>query len=56
MRGKQSFVSGVRVTRLGEDVVLKRPGCVTFGAKRPDLKLRFLPVLDSVNLVLKAYP
>lgn len=47
--------TGVSVTRMGDDVVLNMPGNITFDVDRSDLKPNFVPVLDSVNLVLKEY-
>ena len=47
--------TGVSVTRMGDDVVLNMPGNITFGVDRSDLRGEFLPILDSVNLVLKEY-
>jgi len=47
--------TGVSVTRMGDDVVLNMPGNVTFDVDRSDLREEFLPVLASVNLVLKEY-
>lgn len=47
--------SGVSVTRIGNDLVLNMPGNITFDVDRSDLQGEFLPVLDSVGLVLKEY-
>ncbi|MGK0224288.1 MAG: outer membrane protein OmpA-like peptidoglycan-associated protein [Limisphaerales bacterium] len=47
--------SGVSVTRLGNDLVLNMPGNITFDVDRSDLRGDFVPVLDSVSLVLKEY-
>ena len=47
--------TGVSVTRMGDDVVLNMPGNITFDVDRSDLRPGFLPVLDSVSLVLKEY-
>lgn len=47
--------SGVSVTRMGDDVVLNMPGNITFDVDRSDLRGNFVPVLDSVSLVLKEY-
>ena len=47
--------TGVSVTRMGNDVVLNMPGNITFDVDRSDLKPNFVPVLDSVNLVLQEY-
>ena len=47
--------TGVSVTRMGDDVVLNMPGNITFDIDRSDLQDQFLPVLDSVSLVLKEY-
>ncbi len=47
--------TGVSVTRMGNDLVLNMPGNITFDVDRSDLQNNFLPVLDSVSLVLKEY-
>ena len=47
--------TGVRVVRMDDDIVLAMPGNVTFDVNRADLKAEFLPVLDSVSLVLEEY-
>ena len=47
--------SGVSVTRMGDDVILNMPGNITFDVDRTDLRGDFIPVLDSVSLVLKEY-
>lgn len=47
--------TGVSVTRLGDDLILNMPGNITFGVDRTDLRGDFIPVLDSVSLVLKEY-
>ncbi|MEM9620700.1 MAG: OmpA family protein [Pseudomonadota bacterium] len=47
--------TGVSVTRMGNDLVLNMPGNITFDVDRSDLRGEFLPVLDSVSLVLKEY-
>ncbi len=47
--------TGVSVTRMGDDVVLNMPGNITFGVDQADLRGDFVPVLDSVSLVLKEY-
>lgn len=47
--------SGVSVTRMGNDVILNMPGNITFDVDRTDLRGDFIPVLDSVSLVLKEY-
>jgi outer membrane protein OmpA-like peptidoglycan-associated protein len=47
--------SGVSVTRMGNDVVLNMPGNITFDVDRTDLRGNFIPVLDSVSLVLKEF-
>ncbi len=47
--------TGVSVTRMGDDLVLNMPGNVTFDVNRADLKNEFVPVLDSVGLVLNEY-
>ena len=47
--------TGVSVSRMGDDIVLNMPGNITFDINRTDLKNGFLPVLDSVNLVLNEY-
>lgn len=47
--------TGVHVVRMGDDLVLGMPGNVTFDVNRADLRSDFLPVLDSVGLVLGEY-
>jgi outer membrane protein OmpA-like peptidoglycan-associated protein len=47
--------TGVSVTRMGNDLVLNMPGNITFDVDRSDLRDQFLPVLNSVSLVLKEY-
>ena len=47
--------TGVSVTRMGNDVVLNMPGNITFGVDQADIQNNFIPVLDSVSLVLKEY-
>ncbi len=47
--------TGVSVTRIGNDLVLNMPGNVTFDVNRSDLKGQFVPVLDSLVLVLDEY-
>ena len=47
--------TGVSVTRMGDDVILNMPGNITFDVDRSDLKSGFLPVLDSVSLVLEEF-
>ncbi len=47
--------TGVSVTRMGNDVILNMPGNITFDVDRSDLRGNFIPVLDSVSLVLKEY-
>jgi outer membrane protein OmpA-like peptidoglycan-associated protein len=47
--------TGVSVTRMGNDVILNMPGNITFDVDRSDLRANFIPVLDSVSLVLKEY-
>ena len=47
--------TGVSVTRMGDDLVLNMPGNVTFGVGQADLRSGFIPVLNSVSLVLQEY-
>lgn len=47
--------TGVSVTRIGDDIVLNMPGNITFDVDRSDLRGEFMPVLDSVTLVLNEY-
>lgn len=47
--------SGVSVSRLGNDIILNMPGNITFDVNRTDLRGDFIPVLDSVGLVLEEY-
>ena len=52
---EQLLGTGVGVTRIGNDIVLNMPGNITFDVDRSDLQAGFIPVLDSVSLVLKEY-
>lgn len=47
--------TGVSVTRMGDDLVLNMPGNVTFGVNQSDLRSGFIPVLNSVSLVLQEF-
>ncbi|MEM7078264.1 MAG: OmpA family protein [Pseudomonadota bacterium] len=47
--------TGVSVTRMGNDVVLNMPGNITFDVNESNLRGNFIPVLDSVTLVLQEY-
>ena len=47
--------TGVSVTRMGDDVVLNMPGNITFAVNQSDLRGDFLPVLNSVSLVLEEF-
>lgn len=47
--------SGVRVVREGDNITLVMPGNITFDSARVDIKPNFLPVLDSVALVVKEF-
>lgn len=40
---------------MGDDLVLIMPGSLTFYVNQSDLKPGFLPVLDSVSLIMKAH-
>lgn len=47
--------TGVKVTRVGNKIVLDMPGNVTFKINSAGLRSRFFPVLDSVAKVAKHY-
>ena len=47
--------TGVGVTRVGDELVLRMPGNVTFESDRVELRSSFYEVLSSVGLVLKEY-
>lgn len=47
--------TGVSVTRMGNDVILNMPGNITFDVNQSNLRGDFVPVLDSVSLVLQEY-
>ncbi|WP_317928596.1 OmpA family protein [Halioxenophilus sp. WMMB6] len=47
--------TGVSVERSGDNINLIMPGNITFSSAKADLDPNFLPVLDSVVLVLKEY-
>lgn len=47
--------SGVRVVREGDNITLVMPGNITFDSAKIDIKPNFLPVLDSVALVVKEF-
>ncbi len=47
--------TGVGVQRIGNDIVLRMPGNVTFETDRSDIRPGFYDVLSSVGLVLQEY-
>lgn len=47
--------TGVGVTRVGNDIVLRMPGNITFETDRADIRPSFFEVLGSVALVVKEY-
>jgi outer membrane protein OmpA-like peptidoglycan-associated protein len=47
--------TGVGVTRIGDELVLRMPGNVTFESDRSDIRPSFYEVLNSVGLVLVEY-
>lgn len=47
--------TGVSITRRGEVIVLNMPSNITFGTEEDRVRREFLPVLNSVALVLKEY-
>lgn len=47
--------TGVSVTRYGNKIILNMPGHITFDVGRANLRSDFLPVLDSIGLVLEEY-
>ena len=48
--------SGVSVSRNGNQIILNLPSNVTFATDQDRLNAGFLPVLDSVAIVLNKYP
>ncbi len=47
--------TGVGVLRVGDELVLRMPGNVTFESNRVEVRSSFFEVLSSVGLVLKEY-
>jgi outer membrane protein OmpA-like peptidoglycan-associated protein len=47
--------TGVGVTRVGDELVLRMPGNVTFESNRSEIRSSFYEVLNSVGLVLVEY-
>ncbi len=47
--------TGVGVTRVGDEIVLRMPGNVTFETDRADIRPAFYDVLGSVALVIQEY-
>lgn len=47
--------TGVGVERVGDDIVLRMPGNVTFETDRSEIRPAFFEVLGSVGLVLQEY-
>jgi outer membrane protein OmpA-like peptidoglycan-associated protein len=52
----QLQATGVSVTRVGDQIVLNMPGNITFATDQAQLSPAFIPVLDSVAIVLNKYP
>lgn len=52
---KQLRDTGVSVMREGDNINLIMPGNITFATNSSDINPSFMPVLDSVGLVLKEY-
>ena len=52
---KQLRGSGVSVVRDGDNINLVMPGNITFDSGQSDIKSTFLPVLDSVILVVEEF-
>jgi outer membrane protein OmpA-like peptidoglycan-associated protein len=47
--------TGVRVSREGDNIRLIMPGNITFDVNRYNIRSQFLPVLDSVSVVLAEF-
>ncbi|HLR17797.1 MAG TPA: OmpA family protein [Alcanivoracaceae bacterium] len=47
--------TGVSVTRNGDEIILNMPGNITFDTDSFEVQRNFMPVLESVSLVLKEY-
>ncbi len=47
--------TGVSVTRAGDQIVLNMPSNITFATDRSEVQPQFLPVLNSVAIVLRKY-
>ncbi len=52
----QLQASGVSVSRAGDQIILNLPSNITFATDQDQLNAGFLPVLDSVAIVLNKYP
>ncbi len=52
----QLQASGVSVSRAGNQIILNLPSNITFATDQDQLNPGFLPVLDSVAIVLNKYP
>ncbi len=52
----QLQASGVSVSRAGDQIILNLPSNITFATDQDQLNGGFLPVLDSVAIVLNKYP
>lgn len=52
----QLQASGVSVSRDGDQIILNLPSNITFATDQDQLNGGFLPVLDSVAIVLNKYP
>jgi outer membrane protein OmpA-like peptidoglycan-associated protein len=47
--------TGVSVTRVGDQIVLNMPSNITFATDRSEVQPQFMPVLNSVAIVLRKY-
>lgn len=52
----QLQATGVSVSRSGNQIILNMPGNITFATDQAQLSPDFMPVLDSVSIVLNKYP
>jgi outer membrane protein OmpA-like peptidoglycan-associated protein len=52
----QLQATGVSVSRAGDQIILNMPGNITFATDQAQLSPAFMPVLDSVAIVLNKYP
>lgn len=52
----QLQATGVQVARQGDQIILVMPSNITFATDQDQISTGFLPVLDSVSIVLGKYP